>query len=111
MQGFSHYVHSYPQQNKRGTSFNSFIGSWRDDLSSEYADQLIKFKEIFHSLIREWCMVFELWGLLPGHLSNPSDSLLKPNLLFQLGMGAIVLDSLPNVVQQVHFPFLHRFKD
>ena len=56
-------------------------------------------------------MVFELWRLLSGHLSNPGDSLLKPNLLPQVGERAIVLDSLPNIVQHVHFLFLHCFKD
>ena len=56
-------------------------------------------------------MVFELWTLLPSHLSNLGDSLSKPNLLSQLGEGAIVLNSLPDIVQHVHFPFFHRFKD
>ena len=92
-------------------SFNSFIRSWRDDLSSDSADQFIQLKEIFHYPVREWCMVYKLWKLLPSCLSNPGDSLSKPNLLPQLRERAVVLDSLPNVVQHVHFLFLHHFED
>ena len=111
VQGFSHHIHLYPHQSKRSTGLNSLIGSRRDDLSSDSADQLIQFEEIFHSPVVEWCMIFKLWRLLPSHLSDLSDSLLKPNLLFQLGGGAIIFNSLPNIVQHVHFPFFHSFKD
>ena len=85
-------------------SLNGFIGLRRNDLSFDSADQLIQFKEIFHFLVGEWHMVFELWRLLSGCLSDLGDSLSKPNLLSQLEEGAIVFNSLPNVVQHVHFP-------
>ena len=111
VQGFSHYIHSYPQQNKRSMGLNSFIGLWRDDLSLDGADQLIQLEEIFHSPVGERCMVLKNWRLLPSCLSNLCDSLSKPNLLSQLGEGATLLNSLPNIGQHVHFPFLHRFKD
>ena len=56
-------------------------------------------------------MVFKLWRLLPISFSDPGDSLSKPNLLSQLGEGAIIFNLLPNIVQHVHFPFFHCFKD
>ena len=84
VQGFSHHIYLYPHQNKRGTRLNSFVGLRRDDFSLDSADQLIQFEEIFHSLVEEWCMILELWRLLPGCFSDLGDSLLKPSLLSQL---------------------------
>ena len=60
VQGFSHHIHSYSHQNKRGMGLNGFIGLRRDDLGSNSADQLIQCSEIFHSPVGEWHMVFEL---------------------------------------------------
>ena len=90
---------------------DSLVGSGRDDLGPDSADQLIQFEQILHSLVGEWCMIFKLWGLFPSCLSNPSNSLSKPNLLPQLGEGAIILNSLPNIIQHVHFSLLHSLED
>ena len=111
VQGFGYHTHSYPYQNKRSTGLDSLIGLGRDDLGLDSADQLVQFEEILHSTVGEWCMIFKLWGLLPSHLSDLSDSLLKPNLLSQLGDGVIIFNSVLNVVQHVHFFLFHSFKD
>ena len=100
-----------PNKTRGVQVFNGLVGSWGDDLSSDSADQFTQFEEIFHSPVREWCMVFKLWRLLPSSLSDLGDSLSKPNLFPQLGERAIVLGLFPNIVQHVHFPFFHCFED
>ena len=61
-------------------SLNGLVGPRGNDLSSDGANQLIQFKEVLHSSVGEWCVIFELRGLFPNCFCNLGHSLLESDL-------------------------------